>query len=106
MDNQANFFRGMNLQWAGSRERNLASGRGGAFFLTSLFIELIDPAGRVLSVIALLTSAITPYGKGNGVRPKPDPVRAPLRPGGWRMMALGWQYTVSVRNAPSLDQDV
>src|ERR1700745_2631129 len=42
MDNQANFFRGMNLQWAGSRERNLASGRGGGSFLTSLFIELID----------------------------------------------------------------
>jgi hypothetical protein len=42
MDNQANFFLGMNLQWAGSRERNLASGRGGAFFLTSLFIELIE----------------------------------------------------------------
>jgi hypothetical protein len=32
----------MKLQWAGSRERNLPSGRGGAFFLTSLFIELID----------------------------------------------------------------
>ena len=32
-------------QWAGSRETIFpASGRGGAFFLTSLFIELIDPA--------------------------------------------------------------
>jgi hypothetical protein len=30
------------LQWAGSRETNLASGRGRTFFLTSLFIELIE----------------------------------------------------------------
>ena len=30
------------LQWAGSRETTSSSGRGGAFFLTSLFIELID----------------------------------------------------------------
>jgi len=43
MDNKPNFSREVKLQWAGSRERNLASGRGGAFFLTSLFIELIDP---------------------------------------------------------------
>jgi hypothetical protein len=42
MDKKPNFSKGMKLQWAGSRERNLASGRGGAFFLTSLFIELID----------------------------------------------------------------
>ena len=42
MDNQPSFFRGNETEWAGSRERNLASGRGGAFFLTSLFIELID----------------------------------------------------------------
>ena len=42
MDNQANFSREVKLQWAGSRERNLASGRGRTFFLTSLFIELID----------------------------------------------------------------
>jgi hypothetical protein len=42
----------MKLQWAGSQERNLASGRGGAFFLTSLFIEVIDPCKRVLSVNA------------------------------------------------------
>jgi hypothetical protein len=40
MDN--NFFREMKLKWAGSRENNLAPGRGGVFFLTSLFIELID----------------------------------------------------------------
>ena len=43
MDNKPNFSREVKLQWAGSRERNLASGRGGTFFLTSLFIELIDP---------------------------------------------------------------
>jgi hypothetical protein len=43
MGNQPSFSREAKLQWAGSRERNLASGRGGAFFLTSLFIELIDP---------------------------------------------------------------
>src|ERR1700687_3458848 len=42
MDNKPNFSRGMKLQWAGSRERNLGSGRGRTFFLTSLFIELID----------------------------------------------------------------
>ena len=29
------------VKWAGSRETNPDSGRGGAFFLTSLFIELI-----------------------------------------------------------------
>ena len=33
--------------------RNLASGRGGAFFLTSLFVELID---QVLSEKALFTT--------------------------------------------------
>ena len=37
------FERTENTEWAGSRENPLASGRGGAFFLTSLFIELIDP---------------------------------------------------------------
>ena len=37
--------------------RNLASGRGGAFFLTSLFIELID---QVLSEEALLTTVNHP----------------------------------------------
>ena len=37
--------------------RNLASGRGGAFFLTSLFIELID---QVLSEKALLTTVNHP----------------------------------------------
>ena len=30
-------------QWAGCRESSSFSARGGAFFLTSLFIELIDP---------------------------------------------------------------
>src|SRR5437899_6919012 len=42
MDHKPNIFRGNPTQWAGSRER-ISSGRGGAFFLTSLFIELIDP---------------------------------------------------------------
>ena len=42
MDNKPNFSREVKLQWAGSRERISPSGRGGAFFLTSLFIELID----------------------------------------------------------------
>jgi hypothetical protein len=42
MDNKPNFPREVKLQWAGSRERNLASGRGGTFFLTSLFIERFD----------------------------------------------------------------
>jgi hypothetical protein len=33
MDNKPNFSREVKLQWAGSRERNLASGRGRNFFL-------------------------------------------------------------------------
>jgi hypothetical protein len=36
-----------NRQWAGSREVLSRSGRGGTFFLTSLFIEFSEPgAGR------------------------------------------------------------
>jgi hypothetical protein len=42
MDNKPNFSREVKLQWAGSRERNLASGQGGSFFLTSLFIERFE----------------------------------------------------------------
>src|SRR5882724_4076952 len=42
MDNKANFSREVKLQWAGSLEKEISPGRGGAFFLTSLFIELID----------------------------------------------------------------
>ena len=42
MGNRPSFSREAQLQWAGSRETNLASGRGRTFFLTSLFIELID----------------------------------------------------------------
>jgi len=42
MDNKPNFSREVKLQWAGSRETTSTSGRGGTFFLTSLFIELID----------------------------------------------------------------
>jgi hypothetical protein len=44
-----NFSREVKLRWAGSRENNLASGRGGAFFLTFLSIELIDLGGGILS---------------------------------------------------------
>ena len=39
MGNRPSFSREPKLQWAGSRERNLASVRGRTFFLTSLFIE-------------------------------------------------------------------
>src|SRR6266853_1357635 len=54
MGNRPSFSRETKLQWAGSRERISPSGRGGAFFLTSLFIELqwagsrerISPSGR------------------------------------------------------------
>jgi len=42
MGNRPSFSRETKLQWAGSRERISPSGRGGAFFLTFLFIELID----------------------------------------------------------------
>jgi len=49
MDNKPNFYREAKLQWAGSRERISASGRGGAFFLTSLFIELIVEAEEMRS---------------------------------------------------------
>jgi len=35
------------IKWAGSREANPDSGRGGVFFLTSLFIELTERAGVV-----------------------------------------------------------
>jgi hypothetical protein len=42
MGNRPSFSREAQLQWAGSRETNLASGRGRTFFLTSLFIELIE----------------------------------------------------------------
>ena len=42
MGNRPSFSRQAQLQWAGSRETNLASGRGRTFFLTSLFIELIE----------------------------------------------------------------
>jgi hypothetical protein len=38
----AKLLQGNETQWAGSRESISPSGRGGAFFLTSLFIELIE----------------------------------------------------------------
>jgi hypothetical protein len=53
MDNKPNFSREVKLQWAGSRERNLASGRGRTFFLTFLFIERFDPATWILSAIEI-----------------------------------------------------
>ena len=52
--NRPSFSREVKLQWAGSRERNLASGRGRTFFLTSLFIELIDPVNGVSRIEGLL----------------------------------------------------
>ena len=50
MGNRPSFSSEVKLQWAGSRENNLASGRGRTFFLTSLFIELIDGVLRVIAV--------------------------------------------------------
>jgi hypothetical protein len=35
------------VRWAGPRETSLDSGRGGAFFVTSLFIELIEDNARL-----------------------------------------------------------
>ena len=60
MGNRPSFSREAQLQWAGSRETNLASGRGRTFFLTSLFIELIDdnclsgPTQNVSQAVALI----------------------------------------------------
>jgi hypothetical protein len=65
MDNKPNLFREAKLQWAGSREINLGSGRGRTFFLTSLFIELIETRERVLRDLP---------SKGMGLR-EPAPVR-------------------------------
>jgi hypothetical protein len=59
--NRPSFSREVKLQWAGSRERNLGSGRGRPFFLTSLFIELID---QVLS--AQRIGRKTPSEKSSG----------------------------------------
>src|ERR1700693_4982750 len=41
MGQQAKHLQSNETEWAGSRERNLPSGRGGAFFLTSIFLLLI-----------------------------------------------------------------
>jgi hypothetical protein len=67
MDNKPNFSREVILQWAGSRERNLASGRGEAFFLTSLFIERFELQSGVLSVIAILQQLISCQPRSVGV---------------------------------------
>src|SRR5882724_86202 len=48
MDNKPNFSREVKLQWAGSLDKEISPGRGGAFFLTSLFIELIEDYAFVL----------------------------------------------------------
>ena len=43
MNKKPNFSREVKLQWAGCRETISLSGQSGAFFLTFLFIERIDP---------------------------------------------------------------
>jgi hypothetical protein len=55
MDNEPNLSREVKLQWAGSRETNLASGRGRTFFLTSLFIERFERQSGILSVIRIFS---------------------------------------------------
>jgi len=67
MDNKPNFSREVKLQWAGSRETTSTSGRGGTFFLTSLFIELIDcnrrgASSRLRACPHLQTASKTPVG--------------------------------------------
>jgi hypothetical protein len=69
MGNRPSFSREPKLQWAGSRERNLASVRGRTFFLTSLFIELIEgpavwvvsAAGRHISAGLISGGQVNPY---------------------------------------------
>ena len=58
------FSREAKLQWAGSREEGSPFGQGGAFFLTSLFIELIEncPSGSI-SEMAMLRHFHTIYQK-------------------------------------------
>jgi hypothetical protein len=60
---KTNFSRGTELQWAGSRESSSFSARGGAFFLTSLFIELKMPrfGDELLSGILPRRIQFTPY---------------------------------------------
>ena len=59
--NRPSFSREVKLQWAGSRERNLASGRGRTFFLTSLFIELIGPiVARANSSLPEFSARLSP----------------------------------------------
>src|SRR5664279_3582247 len=65
MDNKPNFSREVKLQWAGSRERNLASGRGGAFFLTSLFIERFDLVLSVIEIYRQLTVRLCTVARGD-----------------------------------------
>jgi hypothetical protein len=60
MDNKPNFSREVKLQWAGCRETISLSGQSGAFFLTFLFIELIDlPRVSEESKTALAPAAAT-----------------------------------------------
>ena len=68
---------GIKLQWAGSRERNLASGRGVAFFLTSLFIELIDRGSECKRLWLLKNSLFVSNGQNWGDRKcLPNPRRS------------------------------
>jgi hypothetical protein len=85
MDN-TKLHQGNELQWAGSRERNLDSGRGGAFFLTSLFIELIDPVGDLVLGVSAAVEKFPIRNKGRAktvsFRPKTEQaLQSPLRPG-------------------------
>jgi hypothetical protein len=59
MDNKPNFSREVKLQWAGCRETISLSGQSGAFFLTFLFIELIDFGGNQDSGCKLLKNRLS-----------------------------------------------
>src|ERR1700688_1619456 len=72
MGNRPSFSSEVKLQWAGSRERNLGSGRGRLFFLTSLFIELIDPGRPFLNECNRLVVTVT-----SGLPRESDLVRSP-----------------------------
>jgi hypothetical protein len=55
MDNKPNIFRDNEPSGLDLEKQSHSSGRGGAFFLTSLFIELIIDPGRVDSGVNLDT---------------------------------------------------
>ena len=56
MDNKAKLLQRSETTVGWISRKNLHSGRGGAFFLTSLFIELIDPVPSVASGLRPLNS--------------------------------------------------